>query len=512
MNEADSSSSKFFRSEGINDSERYLSKLARRSFLSLWSYSGIYRDQGKKTQTSDGKEVCDLLVVFGNHLIIFSDKDCEFPNTGDLDLDWSRWYRKAIEKSAKQIWGAERWLLNHPDKIYLDRACTIPFPIDLPNGGVANIHRIVVAHGSAERCKKELGGIGSLMIDTDLNGNDHYIKSADGGTPFAVGQVDLSKGFVHVLDDATLDILLNNLDTISDFIAYLEKKELFLNNGNNILAAGEEDLVAFYLGNLNKQGEHDFILPKKYDVIFLEEGYWEEFANSEQRKEQLEADEVSYFWDFLIEKFNTHLLDGTQYSSSHTKISDTELAHRFLARETRFRRRVLSKTFLDLLSLTPPSIKGVRIIKPVKEDEPYYIFLVLPIPSFIGYKDYRLARGNLLEIYCRIIKLRFADAQDIIGIATETEAGQETRSEDLLYFDARNWSEEERDEAQKLQDDLGLLNDVTLFRSREYEYPSKENNNYGKRSFNKIGRNEKCPCGSGKKYKHCCMRKTRQSM
>ena len=20
----------------------------------------------------------------------------------------------------------------------------------------------------------------------------------------------------------------------------------------------------------------------------------------------------------------------------------------------------------------------------------------------------------------------------------------------------------------------------------------------------KIGRNEKCPCGSGKKYKHCC--------
>ena len=23
----------------------------------------------------------------------------------------------------------------------------------------------------------------------------------------------------------------------------------------------------------------------------------------------------------------------------------------------------------------------------------------------------------------------------------------------------------------------------------------------------KIGRNEPCPCGSGKKYKHCCMQK-----
>lgn len=25
------------------------------------------------------------------------------------------------------------------------------------------------------------------------------------------------------------------------------------------------------------------------------------------------------------------------------------------------------------------------------------------------------------------------------------------------------------------------------------------------REYPKIGRNEKCPCGSGKKYKHCCL-------
>lgn len=25
------------------------------------------------------------------------------------------------------------------------------------------------------------------------------------------------------------------------------------------------------------------------------------------------------------------------------------------------------------------------------------------------------------------------------------------------------------------------------------------------REYEKIGRNEKCPCGSGKKYKHCCL-------
>jgi hypothetical protein len=26
-----------------------------------------------------------------------------------------------------------------------------------------------------------------------------------------------------------------------------------------------------------------------------------------------------------------------------------------------------------------------------------------------------------------------------------------------------------------------------------------------------IGRNEPCPCGSGKKYKHCCLLKSRQA-
>ncbi|WP_202943861.1 SEC-C metal-binding domain-containing protein [Natranaerobius thermophilus] len=34
--------------------------------------------------------------------------------------------------------------------------------------------------------------------------------------------------------------------------------------------------------------------------------------------------------------------------------------------------------------------------------------------------------------------------------------------------------------------------------------PEKEFTN-AKQSNNKIGRNEPCPCGSGKKYKKCCL-------
>ncbi len=162
------------RADGVTTAERYLKLLCDRSFLSLWSYPGVYRDQGRAGGRGDGKELCDLLVVFENHIIIFSDKACAFPDTGDVDLDWSRWYRRAVEASAKQVRGAERWIREHPDCLFLDRACTQPFPIDLPDPATATFHRIVVAHDVSERCRREFGGSGSLMIAPDIIGTKHY--------------------------------------------------------------------------------------------------------------------------------------------------------------------------------------------------------------------------------------------------------------------------------------------------------------------------------------------------
>lgn len=111
------------KSPGITPSERLLAELAEKTFLKLWSYPNVFRAQGKKTSDGDGKELCDLLAVFGNHLIIFSDKLCAVPISGDLDLAWRRWYDRAIAKSAKQIFGAERWLKNFQQQVFVDRAC-----------------------------------------------------------------------------------------------------------------------------------------------------------------------------------------------------------------------------------------------------------------------------------------------------------------------------------------------------------------------------------------------------
>ena len=76
----------FVRVEGVTDAERYLGTLCDRTFLSLWSHQGVYKSQGMKGGKGHGKEICDLLVVFEDHVIIFSDKDCVFPNTGNLEL------------------------------------------------------------------------------------------------------------------------------------------------------------------------------------------------------------------------------------------------------------------------------------------------------------------------------------------------------------------------------------------------------------------------------------------
>lgn len=86
------------RSGGITPSEQYLKKLCDHAFLSLWSYSNIYRDQGPGDQ---GKELCDLLVVFENHILIFSDKYVNFPSSGNIRLDWGRWFKRAVYASAK---------------------------------------------------------------------------------------------------------------------------------------------------------------------------------------------------------------------------------------------------------------------------------------------------------------------------------------------------------------------------------------------------------------------------
>lgn len=488
---------KISRGEGLTPQERYIGQICEKTFLSLWSYPGIHRDQ--KNGTNTGKEVCDLLVVFENHIIIFSAKSCDFPKSDDVALDWGRWYKRAIHKSAEQIWGAERWILKNPDRLFTDPECSTKLPIPLPIAEKARVHRIAVAHGVAPRCKEVLKGSGSLLFDSDISGKQAHVQ----GKPFTVGFIDPKKGFVHVFDDTTFDIILKTLDTITDFVTYLSEKESLISSGRHISFAGEEDLLAFYLQNTNGQGKHCLELLKSGDRIVIDSGFWDVFINSEERKAQIKEDKASYFWDTIIERLNKHILDNSLYYTNSSSISEIEISIRFLAKEPRFHRRVLSKGFLDIICKTPSNGKFTRVIPSSEPEGPVYIFLVVSNFGFSSHAKYREFRRGLLQDYCLITKLKFPHKKDFIGIATEP-GNSGPKSEDLIYFNASDWTEEQAQKARELQQQTGIMTKITAGHIHEDEYPTSRT--MPKRLKGHL-RNKPCPCGSGIKYKNCCGRK-----
>lgn len=496
------------KSTGTTEAEKYLNLLCNRTFLSLWSYPNVFRDQGRTNSKrseakGDGKEVCDLLVIFDNHVIIFSDKYCIFPNSGNIHLDWSRWYKRAVKDSAKQLYGAERWIFQYPENLYIDKDCKQQFPFPIPQKEAAIVHRIIVAHGASKECIRRLGGTGSLMIAPHIIGDMHIDANC---LPFTIGQVDPLKGYIHVFDDTTLNIIMQTIDTIPDFIQYLSKKEEFISSGKLSMASGDDDLLAYYLQKTDKQLEHTFIEESEDDFsgMVIDEGYWESFSNHPSRLAQLKANDISYLWDKLIEKFIYHVTTGTSYRMSHPDLSSQEKLFRFLSKENRTRRRFLAQALHELLAKTGENVRATRFLLPTSDNVPCYLFLLLPKPKDVPYEEYRDVRGDLLLRYIKISKLQYPDAQDIIGIATET-GFDKNRSEDCIYFDAREWSQEDRDEAEKdlkQLKELGMYGERAMLKGSIKEYPD-----YQKTPVYKMkgkDRNNPCPCGSGKKFKRCC--------
>src|SRR6266480_3860377 len=154
---------------------------------------------------------------------------------------------------------------------------------------------------------------------------------------------------------------------IAQNLRYLTKKEQFLQGEKTVWAAGEDDLLGYYLKDINSKGEHDFIVPENASHVYIGEGFWNSFASSSQRKRQVRADKVSYLWDMLIERFNEHILGGTQYYTTHPSVEHAEQVVRYLAREPRTRRRMLARSLLLILETTPSSMRRTHIIQPSGE-------------------------------------------------------------------------------------------------------------------------------------------------
>lgn len=442
-------------------SENILHLLARKSFLSLWSYPNVYNDKGIKEGKGDGKEIADLLVVFGQHVLIFSDKKCAFPSTGDIKKDWKRWKRRAIDNSIKQLRGAERWVKNYPSRVFLDKRCTQKLHAPIPKPDDMIIHSIIVANGAAQACKNHHGQSGSLILHSDTEIFNY---------PFAVGQPEDGKRLVHIFDEENLEIIMSELDTVSDFISYLTKKEELFASGVHFSTAGEEDLLAFYLGNVNGEGEHDFIIPKE-SSFFSIDSHWASFQKSKSRKRRIQLNSESYAWDQIIDKFNYHAINNSLHFTPEGGILDHEQILRYLAAESRVRRRVIVESIFHLLKTTPVDQRGIRVLTSKDHDSPTYLFLLLPKFIEQDNEKYREVRLSFLYLCCLCVPLVYSEAKDIIGFATETDQGKDAlRTEDLIYYDARNWSSGDKQEAEEVREKYGIFKDIKQFDLSVNEY------------------------------------------
>ncbi|TBV17612.1 hypothetical protein [Stutzerimonas kirkiae] len=463
--------------QGTTDSERALAQLARKAFLSLWSYPNVYSDEGRSNGKGDGKELVDLLVVFGNAVLLFSDKHCAFQSDVDIKVAWPRWYKRAIEKSARQLAGAESFLRRFSDRVFVDKSCQTKLPVALPDPSSARYFLIAVTRGGHEAAVRHFGGgsSGSVMLNSMLEGDAHYEH------PFEVGFPLKGRRFVHILDEMTVDALLEELDTVPDLVDYLACKERYFGaNGVFMHAAGEEELLAQYICTI-ENGRHALPkVPPGASAVALQEGDWRFYRSSPQRAAKREADQGSYMWDALIEYQASFVRAGTAiglpaFHEMRPETIDHERTLRALAAEPRLARRELASQFRFALLKSEPGKKFARMTLSGDNMSRAYVFLTAPKPSDVDYQVYREMRSVILLTYCHGIKLRFPHVTEAIGIASEPFS-EELASQEFLYVDlTHDMSPEDSAAWRGAMEAFDVLQaaikDVQYFGGKSHEFP-----------------------------------------
>jgi hypothetical protein len=287
-----------------------------------------------------------------------------------------------------------------------------------------------------------------------------------------LGAFDRNGNLFHVFDEVALDAVLRTLDTVTDFCDYLKKREKFFRHDWDVLAAGEEELLGFYLNSTTEDG-HDFltreIIENEPTRIFIDESFWDSWIEGPQRKTREEANRISYCWDRLVEKFVFHMKGGTQYFVSEGGLDDLEIIVRWMARESRLHRRILAESLLEAMNSTKVGEVRRRYSLPQKPGDPYWAFLVMPRLDELSYQRYRELRRQSLIGQCYVIKYLHPEALDIVGIAVDPNPKE--ISEDAIHMDARTWTIENNNIAKGLHEEIGIFRNPRAYEIHAYESP-----------------------------------------
>ncbi|MDE0694504.1 MAG: hypothetical protein OXH76_01560, partial [Boseongicola sp.] len=368
-----------------------------------------------------------------------------------------------------------------PGRVFRDRGCTRPFPIGLPPEEVRRVHRVVVANGSAKPCLKHTrSSSGCLIIRPGVKGDSHWTNRSGEPEPFVIGDVDPDGSFVHVFNEAALEIVMDELDTVSDFAGYLAKKAAFVRSGDLVEAHGEENLLAYYAIRINDDGDHDFVVEDGKVPISIDSRQYDKFVMDPQYQARKFANEISYLWDRLISRFTNHLLDGTSImpEGQDFDLHKLELGVRQMALEPRFFRRMHAKAIAEALEIGKGADKFVRVImNPTGEKACKTAFFILTVKYLDwmetkgGYEAYREVRSMIAMIYARGLLERHSHLRRVVGISCEPPDQGRGSSEDLVYAEQNDWTDQQREEIQNDCKAAEVLQNMNERPIRGQEFP-----------------------------------------
>ncbi len=370
------------------------------------------------------------MVVCDPDVLLFSVKHVGLEGEGISDVANKRWTRRAVTASLKQIRGAERRLDVIPQRVRRPgRSALLVPPKDK-----RCIHRIAVAFGAGRKLP---------------------IMSGDAG-----------RGFVHVFDEVSLPLVLRELDTITDFVEYLQAKESLFSSGRIIRMPGEEHLLAVYLSSARS-------FPDTDAQIIRVAKTWDEFNARSEVRAHRELDRPSYVWDSLINSFTkpgatrTELPTRSDGEIQITEAEDQELdrALRIMARETRFARRMLGRELKDFISQAYAARLRARIVS--APSNVLYVFLATEPEDDLKYRHAELV-GR-----CLIARSLDPDRYPIVvgvSIAKEDRTSGQAVGVEVLQLEVK-WHKHLQEQAEYAREHLGWFKNTVVQDLHESEYP-----------------------------------------
>jgi hypothetical protein len=409
--------------QGLTSSENILIKLCQQSFLSLWTLPNLFKEKGK--------ELADVVIVFDEHIIIISDKEGHSKTT-DPKLKWQR-FQKHIEKSQRQLLGAQRWIKKYPDKIFLDAQCTKKIFQRLPKE--PKFHLISVFRGfKSDSLKYYKQHDGSLPIDTSCN------------QLFSITSNKVDSSFIHTFDEVGIDKVIREINTISDFISYLEDREKLFTK-NSIQSFGETPLLGSFLIGRNKNIHENIFeckAERKNKQLIYKNNIYYKYIKTECYKNWLIDKIKSIFVDYFIEKFINIGDPRNSNPLSSQSIQDTEIAIQEFAKTSRVQRIDFYNCMQDLAQKCHvfPNESPVRTFQNPLYPTQTFILLFLKKNNEESFDEYRLRRHETLSLHCEKAESSnsFGTSKVFIGFATDhLVKDYDSHSEDLVaLFQSNN--------------------------------------------------------------------------